>query len=70
MTVKAVHAPELFTPRRVTRGYTPERAAYLRENSFVDPAILAADLGLSTLFVVTYLRKLGLRGCVRNREDG
>jgi len=63
-----VVAPELYTPRRKLRGRTPERDAYLRENHFVDPAILAADLGLKPQFVVVYLRKLGLRNCERARR--
>ena len=64
---KPVHAPELYTPRWHLPGRTPERDAYLRENHFVDPAILAADLGLNTRFVVVYMRKLGLRNCERRR---
>ena len=63
-----VHAPELYTPRWHLQGRTPERDAYLRENHFIDPAILAADLGLNTRFVVIYMRKLGLRSCERIRN--
>jgi hypothetical protein len=34
---------------------------------FVDPAILAVDLGLTPRFVVVYMRKLMLRTCERER---
>lgn len=64
----SVHAPELYEPRWKLPGRTPERDAYLRENHFVDPAILAADLGLHTRFVILYMRKLGLRSCERIRS--
>ena len=42
------------------------RNAYLRANRGVDPALLAADLGVSEWFVVRVQRKLGLRA-VRNK---
>lgn len=47
------------------RSYeTPELAAHIRDNSFVDAAILAADLGiesLSAMSVEAYQRRLGIR---------
>jgi len=63
-----VYAPEFYTPRWHLPGRTPERDRYLRENHFVDPAILAADLGLHTRFIVLYMRKLGLRSFERIRN--
>ena len=62
-----VLAPDLFTPRFKVRGRTAERDAYLREFHFVDPAILAAELGLTARFIVVYMRKLGLRTCERKK---
>lgn len=67
LALKNVHAPELYSPLWNPRGRTPERDAYLRENHFVDPAILAIDLGLTARFLVVYMRKLGLRTCERGR---
>lgn len=64
---RPVHAPEFHIPFWKPRGRTPERDAYLRENHFVDPAILAADLGLKPRFIVVYMRKLKLRTCERGR---
>jgi len=64
-----VRAPELYTPVWKCHGRTPERDAYLRENYLVDPAILAADLGLTERFVIVYLRKIGLRTCERERSS-
>jgi hypothetical protein len=47
------------------RSYeTPQLAAHIKENSFVDPAILAADLrigSLSAMSVEAYQRRLGVR---------
>jgi hypothetical protein len=40
---------------------TGELADYLRENTGVDPAILAADVGIGPGQVMAYQRKLGLR---------
>jgi hypothetical protein len=65
MTDRPVRAPELYAAVWKCHGRTPERDEYLRENKFVDPAILAADLGLTVRFIVVYLRKLGLRTCER-----
>ena len=55
-----ISAPELFEPKR-PNYFTPERTAFLLENRFVDPAILAHHLGLSEISVRTYMRKIGLR---------
>jgi len=63
----SVHAPELYAAVWKCKGRTPERDAYLRENRFVDPVILAADLGLTPRFIVVYMRKLKLRTCERER---
>lgn len=60
-----VRAPELYAVAWKCHGRTAERDAYLRENYLVDPAILAADPGLTVRFIVVYLRKLGLRTCER-----
>ncbi len=65
--VTPVHAPELFEPRIAKRHRRHE--AYLRAHLGVDPAILAAELGISEVSVRTAQRKLGLRGC-RNPRDG
>jgi hypothetical protein len=47
------------------RAYeSPEVAAHLRENAFIDPSILAAELGLKALCaesVKAYQRRLGVR---------
>jgi len=67
MTDRQVRAPELYTPVWKCHGRTPERDAYLRENHLIDPAILAADLGLTARFVVVYMRKIGLRQRERER---
>lgn len=43
---------------------SPELAAHIRDNSFVDAAILAADLrieSLSAMSVEAYQRRLGVR---------
>jgi hypothetical protein len=56
-----VHAPELFA-RRPLIQQTKHDAA-LRAAIGVDPAILAADLGVSERFVLRRQRKLGLRPC-------
>ena len=48
-------------PRRRPRNRTIEREAYLRENVGIDPAILAADLGIQTSWVLAWQRKLGIR---------
>jgi hypothetical protein len=50
-------------PRKRPRMYTPARDAFLRANVGIDPAILAAELGVSIRFVCCYQRKLGLRLC-------
>jgi hypothetical protein len=54
-----VYAPALFRPK--VKWRTKARDAYFRENQGIDPAILAMDLHLSENFVITYLRKMGLR---------
>lgn len=46
---------------------TPERDAFLRENSFIDPAIIAAEWKIHERWVVRYLRHLGLRKCKQSR---
>lgn len=55
-------------PRKRPRMYTPERDAFLRENVGIDPAILAAELKVSTRFVYIYQRKLGLRRCTSHTK--
>ena len=50
-------------PRRLPAYRTPDRDAFLRANVGIDPAILAAELGLSTRFIYCYQRKLGIRAC-------
>jgi hypothetical protein len=42
----------------------PATEAHLRANAGVDPAMLAADLGLWTARVEACQRRLGLRQCV------
>ena len=42
--------------------------AYLREHVGIDPAILAADLGISRRHVEAYQRKLGLRKITGNHR--
>ena len=60
-----VHAYDLYPKRD---PYKDERRdSYLREFYFVDPAILAAELGHAVSFVEMRLRKLGLRKC-KNKE--
>lgn len=54
-----VFAPDLY--RRKMLGYTPERAAFLREHRGVNPAMLADTLGLSERSVIRLQQKLGLR---------
>ncbi len=54
-----VHAPDLFEPRSPFR----KRDGFFRANAGVDPAILAAELGVTERFVRTRQRKLGLRQC-------
>ncbi len=55
----SVRAPELFE-RRLPIQQTKHDAA-LRAAVGIDPAILAADLGVSERFVMRRQRKLGLR---------
>lgn len=40
---------------------TAEVAKHITENSFVDPTMLAADLGLHQMSVKAYQRRLGVR---------
>lgn len=54
-----VYSPDLYRPK--VKWRTKERDAYFRENQGIDPAILAMALHLSENFVITYLRKMGLR---------
>ena len=61
-----VYAPELYPQRRNYRS--PANEAYLRENVGIDPAILAAALGIPTHFVVAYQRQLGLRKILNHTE--
>jgi hypothetical protein len=61
--MSTIFCPELFPTRRPS-GRTQARDAYLRANAGIDPAILAAEMGLSEAFVVNYQIKLGLRKCV------
>ncbi len=62
----AVHAPELWEPR-LPRRYAIH-AQFIRDNHGVDPAMLAADLGIQEMTVRTIQRKLGLRGCSSQRN--
>lgn len=48
-----------------------ELAAHIRDNSFFDAAILAADLGiesLSAMSVEAYQRRLGVRPLTKNKQ--
>ena len=56
-----VHAPELFEPRRNPNWPPKHHAKYLRENVGIDPAILAADMGVAICYVYTVQRYLKLR---------
>jgi hypothetical protein len=60
---------ELY-PRRRPRMYTPARDAFLRANPTVDPAILAAELGLAERMIYVYQRKLGIRICKYHEKKG
>lgn len=55
-----IRCPDLY-PRKKHTMYTERVATYLRQNVGIDPAILAADLGLTPRFIISYQRKLGLR---------
>lgn len=44
------------------------RDEYLKQNHFIDVAILADELGLSIQFIQMRMRRLGLRKC-RNKTD-
>lgn len=57
----SVRAPELFE-RRAPIQQT-KHDAVLRASVGVDPAILAADLGVTESFIRRRQRKLGLRPC-------
>ena len=48
-------------PRRRPRNRTPECISYLRDNVGIDPAILAADLGIHINWVLAWQRQLGVR---------
>lgn len=57
------------SPKRMfdRRDYdSPEKEAYLRENSLVCPALLAADLGMNEWRVMSYQRRIGLRSLKGN----
>ncbi len=41
--------------------YTPERDQFLRDHIGIDPAVIAATLGFTERFIISYQRKLGLR---------
>lgn len=44
------------------RDYESEGTAkYISENSFIDPAMLAADMGIHEMAVRAYQRRLGVR---------
>lgn len=60
-----VRTPD-FAPKR-DAWRNEKRDAYLKENYFVDPAILADALGHDVCFIELRLRQLGLRKC-RNKE--
>lgn len=64
-----------LAPRHLfKRAYeSPELAAHIRDNSFVDPAILAADLRVEHLnpqAVEAYQRRLGVRAIAENNPRG
>jgi hypothetical protein len=49
---------------------SPELARHITENAFVDPAILAAELGIPhfcTAAIKSYQRRLGVRRLACNR---
>lgn len=48
----------------------PETDAFLRETVGVDPALLAADLGVSEIQVRAYQRRLGVRPLTGNKPRG
>jgi hypothetical protein len=57
----SVRAPELFARKEpVTRT---KHDALLRERAGIDPAIIAAELGVTERFIWIRQRKLGLRKC-------
>lgn len=45
---------------------SPELAKHISENSFIDAAILASEVGLSTDAVKAYQRRLGVRKVAQN----
>jgi hypothetical protein len=64
-----VHAPELHDYERLSPYKNSERDKYLRETVGIDPAILAAELGVSARFVEQRQRQLGLRRCKNPRQS-
>ena len=61
-----VTAPDLFPRRR--NYHSAANEAYLRENVGIDPAILAAALGIPRHFVMAYQRQLGLRKILNHTD--
>jgi len=61
-----VVCPEMLPKKSIYKN--EKRDSYLRENAMIDPAILAAELGLSERFVKMRQRHLGIRKCERNRH--
>jgi len=61
VAVTSVRAPELFA-RKGSRTQT-KHDALLRERVGIDPAIIAAELGITERFIRIRQRKLGLRKC-------
>lgn len=50
------------------RHHSAEAAEYLREHSFVDAGLLAADLKMAPRLVEAYQRRLGLRRITGPRD--
>ena len=60
-----IYAPDLY-PRKRPKMYTLQRDKFLRETIGVDTAVLAATLGFTERFIISYQRKLGLRPLTGN----
>lgn len=55
------YCQELTGIRSLPRYLTPERQRFLRDNSFLDEAILADELGMSIRTIHRWMLKLRLR---------
>jgi hypothetical protein len=60
-----VRTPDYAPKRDAYRN--EKRDSYLREFCFIDPAILAAELGHDENWIKMRMRHLGLLKCRRNR---